>query len=126
MSLSSPQGSSAASATGAAAGGGGVAAGRAGGGLEGGGFDTDFDDLDDVFGTGFEELSDDDDEGTREEAVREMHAKVRLYCNDDLCDNLRDEYRSYLVIFTRFACVCPRVRTRSLSFILFLFFWSLL
>lgn len=42
----------------------------------GGGFDKDLDDLDDVFGTGFEDLSDDDEGGTGEEADRELHAKV--------------------------------------------------
>lgn len=49
--------------------------GRAG--YEGSGFDKDPDELDDVFGTGFEDLSDDDEGGTGEEAERELHAKVR-------------------------------------------------
>lgn len=35
-----------------------------------------FDDLDDLFGTGFEDLSDGEEGGNGKEAEREMHAKV--------------------------------------------------
>lgn len=42
---------------------------------EGGGGMDDFDDL---FGAGFEDLSDGEDGGTGEEAERELHAKVRV------------------------------------------------
>ncbi|CAM9912715.1 unnamed protein product, partial [Ectocarpus fasciculatus] len=35
-----------------------------------------FDDFDDLFGTGFEDLSDGEEEGTGKDAEREMHAKV--------------------------------------------------
>lgn len=56
-----------------------AAGGRAGPDRDGGG--GGLDDFDDLFGAGFEDLSDGEDGGTGEEAERELHAKVSVFAS---------------------------------------------